>query len=73
MGQELARLVVDPIARVLTSFNGSFFGTGCESDCSGPGCGCHLMARAKGDAENDDSEERDEGRNDVDSIHAIEQ
>ena len=66
MGQELARLVVDPIARVLTNFNETFFGTGCESDCSGPGCGCHLMARAK--VENGETEERDD-----DSIHAGEQ
>ena len=64
MGQELARLVVDPIARVVTSFNETFFGTGCESDCAGPGCGCHLMTRAKGDAETDEetlqTEERDD-------------
>ena len=61
MGQELARLIVDPIARVVTSFNDTFFGTGCES---GPGCGCHLMTRAKGDAETDEetlqTEERDD-------------
>ena len=56
MGQELARLIVDPIARVVTSFNETFFGTGCESDCTGPGCGCRLMTRAKGDAAETDEE-----------------
>ena len=62
MGQELARLIVDPIARVVTSFNETFFGTGCESDCTGPGCGCHLMTRAKGDADEEtfQTEERDD-------------
>ena len=66
MGQELARLIVDPIARVVTSFNDTFFGTGCESDCTGPGCGCHLMTRAKGDEETLQTEEREDG----DPIHS---
>ena len=62
MGQELARLVVDPVARVLTNLNETFFGTGCESDCNGPGCGCHLMTRAKGGTENEETEEKDDDR-----------
>ena len=68
MGQELARVVTDPLARVLTSFNDSCFGTGCESDCNGPGCGCHLMTRAKGETENEETEEKDD-----DCLHSGEQ
>ena len=62
MGQELARLVVDPVARVLTNFNEACFGTGCESDCQV--CGgnsCRLLTRAKADPENCETEERDDG------------
>ncbi len=66
MGAELSRLIVEPIARVLTSFNETFFGTGCESDCQF--CGgnsCHLMTRAKAEAENEQTEEREH-----DGIHS---
>ena len=63
MGQELARLVVDPIARILTSFNEACFGTGCESDCQI--CGgntCHLMTRARTESENEETVEREDDR-----------
>ena len=62
MGLELSRLIVEPIARVLTNFNEACFGTGCESDCQV--CGgnsCHLMTHAKADSENCETEERDGG------------
>ena len=65
MGQELARLVVDPIARILTSFNEDCFGTGCESDCQiCGGNNCHLMTRARTESENGETVERED-----DSIH----
>ena len=47
MGDSLGRILVDPIARVLTSFNEQCFGTGCELDsgCS-KCCTLHIATGA---------------------------
>ena len=48
MGAELSRLIVDPIARVLTNFNETCFGTGCvlDSGCS-KCCVLHMSTGAR--------------------------
>ena len=48
MGVELSRLIVDPIARVLTNFNETCFGTGCvlDSGCS-KCCELHMSTGAR--------------------------
>ena len=58
MGQEIGRILGDPIACVLTSFNEQCFGTGCELDneCS-KCCRFHI---ATGAHESLEAEETDE-------------
>ena len=58
MGDSLGRILVDPIACVLTSFNEQCFGTGCECDSGCLKCcsiqiatGAHESLE-KGEAEN---------------------
>ena len=48
MGVELSRLIVDPVARVLTNFNETCFGTGCvlDSGCS-KCCDFHIATGAR--------------------------
>ena len=60
MGAELSRLIVDPIARVLTNFNETCFGTGCVLDS---GCSkCCELHRATGARDSSlEEEEREHG------------
>ena len=58
MGQEIGRVIVDPLERVLTSFNEQCFGTGCECDS---GClKCCTLHIATGSHESLEKEETDE-------------
>ena len=58
MGDSLGRVIVDPLARVLTSFNEQCFGTGCECDSGYSKC-CTLHI-ATGVHESLEKEETDE-------------
>ena len=57
MGDSLGRILVDPIARVLTNFNEQCFGTGCELDsgCS-KCCTLHIATGAHEPLEKDKTE-----------------
>ena len=58
MGQEIGRILVDPIARVLTNFNEQCFGTGCvlDSDCS-KCCRFHIATGAHESLETEETDE----------------
>ncbi len=58
---ELSRLLVDPIARVLTSFNEQCFGTGCECDsgCGENCCTFHIATGADETLETEETEDVD--------------
>lgn len=58
MGDSLGRILVDPIARVLTSFNEQCFGAGCQCDSDCLRC-CRLHL-ATGAHESLETEETDE-------------
>ena len=57
MGDSLGRILVDPIARVLTNFNEQCFGTGCELDsgCS-KCCTLHIATGARESLEKEETE-----------------
>ena len=57
MGDSLGRILVDPIARVLTNFKEQCFGTGCELDS---GCSqCCTLHIATGAHETLETEQTD--------------
>ena len=62
MGDSLGRILVDPIARVLTSFNEQCFGTGCECDsgCS-KRCTLHIATGANESLEKEETNELHDG------------
>ena len=58
MGDSLGRVIVDPLARVLTSFNEQCCGTGCECDsgCS-KCCTLHIPTGARESLEKEETED----------------
>ena len=62
MGDSLGRILVDPVARVLTSFNEQCFGTGCELDsgCS-KCCTLHIATGAHESLEKEETNELHDG------------
>ena len=62
MGQEIGRIITDPIARVLTSFNEQCFGTGCECDSGCSKC-CTLHIATGAIANAHESLEKEETEN----------
>ena len=68
MGAELSRLIVDPIARVLTNFNETCFGTGCvlDSGCS-KCCELHVSTGAREAIVEDGEREHGDLHNGLDS------
>ena len=58
MGQEIGRILVDPIARVLTSFDEQGFGTGreCDSGCS-KCCTLHIATGSRESVEKEETED----------------
>ncbi len=60
MGDSLGRILVDPIARVLNSFNEQCFGTGCECDSGCTNCcSFHIATGAHETLENEQTEDVD--------------
>ena len=60
MGDSLGRILVDPIARVLTSFNEQCFGTGCECDSGCANCcSFHIATGAHETLESEQTEDVD--------------